>query len=275
MHLGLTRTIAVFSCCLAFVCASSLREPSSNGLETNQSESETKNGESLRDSETSVGHTVNDEAASKTLSLRSNLRKKRNMKYSALSGEQPTIASLRTIWNSHRPARDGIGSNLIWDRNTGVALKGKPSRNNNRAFGRGLEHKRVCFKRRGVVYCERSGKAEMNNDMARNLKDTEYISKMSENALAREIYEYEVESLRNKLQAMRRENLQELLRSDVDPLLAASRVENVPVSPGGDGQKRSELSALVEGDEARVRPQFYPNDGPKRDWKVNLMRVWG
>jgi hypothetical protein len=271
MYFGLARTIAVFLYCLLFACASTLREPNSKALSTDKTESKSSSTEGLSNS---GGRTVQDEEVNKFLSLKSILRKKRDMKYSTVSAERPTLASLRTVLASQRPDHGEVGAGLAWDSNTGVPLTNKPPRNNH-AFGRVGHKRRVCFQQQGIIICKRARKAKMNNGVARNLQDVAATSsgKVTDSALAREIFEYEVEALRNQLQAMRQENIEELLEGDVNHLRPLSQVGGDPATSSGE-QKRSELASLVDSDE-KARPRFYPNDGPKRDWKVNLMRVWG
>jgi len=277
MYEGLARTITVFLCYLLFARASNLRAHNTEdfSIDNVQTETKSKISENLNESETSDDRTIIHEEgsqASSALRHKKNLRKKRDMKYLTESSEQPMLEVIRPTWNGRFAVRDRVGKILAWNGNSGDALNSKTSRDN-RAIGR-LVKRRICFGQHGMTFCQRLHKPKMGR--ARHLNDIEFNSKTSENLLAREIYDFEVAALRNKLQSMPQENLQELLKSDDN--LPISQVENGAVSENSGGQKRSELSSLVDGvspHDSKARPQFYPNDGPKRDWKVNLMRVWG
>jgi len=276
MYLGLARTIALLLCYLLLARASNVREQTSEGLNTIQTEQRTTIIENLSDSGSSDDRTIfDDDAASKALSVKMSQRKKRGMKYSVSSGEQPMLTALRTYPSGRRP-RGRIGKNPAWDSNMRASLIKSKSSRNTRAFGKS-GNKRICYRQHGVAFCKRLRTAEMKNGKVRNLKSLEFTNNGSDNMLAREIYSSEVEALRKRLQSIRQERLEELLNSDDNQPAPGAEVQSVDALQNVE-HKRNELSSLVDSDvplESKARPRFYPNDGPKRDWKVNLMRVWG
>jgi len=281
MYLGLPRIIALFLCYLLYANASNFREQDTNDANNLQKAVNSTNSQRSRNSKISDALKSVDEASGKAVLLKNFLRKRRDMKSSTGSIELSNLSGLRTI--SKRPSRLSTrsvdGKNLDWDNNTGVPRTTKSR--NNRVFGR-LGNKRICTEQHGMIFCQRVRNA--GSDKARNLKDTEFSRKLTDNILVKNIYDFEVEQLRNKLESMRQQNIEDLLKGDDNhQLVGGSLVKDVVAHQlvahqGGEEHKRNDVASLVEGEdpqESRVRPRFYPNDGPKRDWKVNLMRVWG
>jgi len=281
MYLGLPRIITLFLCYLLYANASNLREQDTNDVNNVQKAVKATNSQRSKNSKTLDELKTVDDAAGKAVLLKNFLRKRRDMKSSTGSMDLPSLSGLRTI--SKRPnrlsTRSMDGKNLDLDNNTGVPRKTKSK--NSLVFGR-LGNKRICTEQHGMIFCQRV--RNTGSDRARNLKEVEFSRKLTDNILAKNIYDLEVKQLRNKLASIRQQNIEDLLKGDDNHQLGGGSLVKDTVAhqlvahQAGEEHKRNDVASLVEGEdpqESRARPRFYPNDGPKRDWKVNLMRVWG
>jgi len=140
-------------------------------------------------------------------------------------------------------------------------------------------NRKNCLFRHGQKRCGSQAAVEKSNELPNVDESVAATSNSirSSRGINPKWYGLDMEELRNKLKELRQQRLAAFLRRERLRELEASG--HPPVKSDKNDEKRNELISagnVVDPEhDFRVRPRFYPDDGPKRDWRVNLMRVWG